>query len=382
MKRLIEIRKRKSEIRALLDNATDIELRGFETELAGLDSEEQGLELRSKLAGQLNAGKLEGQELPKGETRKMFTPEAMTPEEIISSPEYRSAYLKDLQGKSLDDSEKRAMLTVANNGAAVPTQTLNKIVEKLRQVSVIFPMVTSLNIASNVSIPVENANTDASWVAEATASTDGADLTTSTISLTAYKLIKTLELSANVEAMSVDAFENFVVTALSNKVKIAVDAAIISGNGTTQAQGIVTAITPIATAANTGWTYDDVLDLLKGLSSMYATNAVIVMSRTTLYNRIAKIKDTTNKPIFVVNAEGGFAGKIMGYPVKTYDALADDKIIFGDFSYYYFNFVKDFGIEKDKSVGFRTGSVVYRAMALADGKVALNEAFVVQNLHA
>ncbi len=383
--RLKRIKARKVEIRSLLQNGEQVDLAALTQELDALEVEERGLqdlENRLEIAGKLNNEEIRGNEIKKPDVEIRAKNIEFNPDSVLESAEYRSAYLKTLQGVKLNEVEERAMMTVSNNSAVVPTQTLNKIVEKLKQVSVIFPMVTALNIPSNVTIPVENVNTDASWVAEATASTDGTDLTTASISLAAYKLIKTLEFSANIESMSIDAFESFIVTALSNKIKIAIDAAIITGNGTTQAEGIVTAITAVETAESTGWTYQDILDLLSGLSSMYATNAVIVVNRKTLYKRIASIKDTTGKPIFVVNAENGFAGKIMGYPVKTYDALADDKIIFGDFTYYYFNIVKDFGIEKNDAVGFRTGSTVYRVMALCDGKVALEEAFVVQNLKA
>lgn len=102
-----------------------------------------------------------------------------------------------------------------------------------------------------------------------------------------------------------------------------------------------------------------------------------MMSTTTLYGDIAKIKDDNNKPIFKIETDGRFEGKLSGYPVVTYDNVPDGTIIFGNFEYYYFNFVKAFEIAKDTSVGFKSAKTCYRALALADGKVALNEAFVV-----
>ena len=44
-------------------------------------------------------------------------------------------------------------------------------------------------------------------------------------------------------------------------------------------------------------------------------------------------------------------------------------IIFGDLKEgYAFNFGQDITIARDESVGFRTGSTVFRGMALGDGK--------------
>ena len=40
------------------------------------------------------------------------------------------------------------------------------------------------------------------------------------------------------------------------------------------------------------------------------------------------------------------------------------------------NFAKDITVSLDNSVGFRTGSTCYRAMALVDGKVTNIDAFV------
>ncbi len=57
------------------------------------------------------------------------------------------------------------------------------------------------------------------------------------------------------------------------------------------------------------------------------------MSRTTLYGQIAKIKDDVKRPIFVPDAVGGFAGKIMVNPVIVYDAMTTNTILIGNLSY-------------------------------------------------
>jgi HK97 family phage major capsid protein len=65
----------------------------------------------------------------------------------------------------------------------------------------------------------------------------------------------------------------------------------------------------------------------------------------------------------------------MGHPVDLVDDA--EAIIFGDFTRYYLNLGDSITIKADGSVAFRTGGIVYRAMALADGGCADEEAFAI-----
>lgn len=377
LKRLMEIKKRKAELMAELRTLSGEDLDKAITEVDTLTKEEDDLNKRIKDAEDVEK-----------RGRALVTPvkeekPAEKREAGIDSEEYRSAYLKNLQGKELTSEERATLTTAANSvGAVVPTITLNKIIEKLEQAGVVLPLVTRLAIPSNVTIPVEDTTNDVSWVAEGTESTPSADKI-GKISLAAHELIKTIEITAHVEAMSIDAFEGFIVAQLSKKAKIAIDNAIVNGDGSNKATGILTSLSgtaqAIETTANTGYTYDDIMDILKALKSGYKQGAKFMMSTTTLYGEIAKIKDDEKRPIFKMETDGRFEGKLLGYPVVVYDGVPENKVLFGNFDYYFFNFVKAFEIAKDTSVGFKAGKTCYRAMALCDGKLALAEAFVVMS---
>ena len=70
----------------------------------------------------------------------------MEEKNILETQEYRSAFLKRLQGKPLNEAEKRAMTTAKESvGAGIPT-TLNRIEEKLRQTSALFNEIEVLNL--------------------------------------------------------------------------------------------------------------------------------------------------------------------------------------------------------------------------------------------
>ena len=371
MNRLQEIEERLSAIKSELD--TDgADLDALETEINSLKEERKQIteaaEKRKNLLDGITTGTIPAKiiKTEKTEERKMYS---------VESTEYRIAFMKKLQGKELDV-EERAAITASG---VIPTQTLNKIIEKLEQTSVLFRYIDVLHIPSNVSIPVEGTKNDASWVAMGTASTDSVD-TYDTVSFAAYKLIKTIEITADVAAMAIDAFEAFVVNALVKKMSKAIENAILNGSGTSQPKGILKetfATTAKVTVGSTASvTYTDIFNLIGKLPSSYSQNAKFVVNRSFLYGTIAQVLGADNKAIFVPDAVEGFAGKIMGYPVIVDDLCPDNTLLLGDLSAYTMNFAQDITVNLDNSVGFRTGSTCYRAMALVDGKVTNLDAFV------
>lgn len=375
LKRLMEIKKRRSELQT--------ELRSLSGEL--LDKAIEEVDSLIEEEKNINKRLAESDEIEKRGNAIITTINNTTQNiefdesTVISTPEYRSAFLKDLQGNKnqLTDLEKRALSTATNSvGAVIPTQTMNKVVEKLEQQGVIYPLVFSFNIPSNTKIPVEGETEEFSWVDEGTSPNDSNDKINE-VSLGAMELIKTIEITAQVEAMSIDAFESFIVALLSRKARKAIDYAIINGTGDKQGTGILTALKDeITTIKGSDWGYDDIIKLKRSLKSGYCQNARFILSSDTLAD-IETIKDNNGNPIFKEESDKGFP-TLSGKPVIIYDNVPYGTIIFGDFEYYYFNFVKTFEIAKDTSVGFKSAKTCYRALALCDCKPALNEAFVIK----
>ena len=88
---------------------------------------------------------------------------------------------------------------------------------------------------------------------------------------------------------------------------------------------------------------------------------------------------TTGDKVVVADVQAPGKFNILGYPVIIDDnATIDstDNVFFGDLKEYKLNFAKAAEVARDTSVGFRSGSVVYRAMALADGKLVDSNAIV------
>lgn len=381
-KRLQEIEARLNQIKVELEqDGADVD--ALEQEVKNLIEERKQIlekaEKRSKIINDITsgAGVTINDFLPKPEERK----KEFTADTILDTPEYRSAYLKRLQGKELNDVEKRALTTASNSaGAAVPTTTLNKIIDKLRQTSALFPRITVSYVPGNLSLVVANAKNAATWKAEGTDGTP-ADDTVVSVNLTGYELIKLVEISAAAEAMTIDAFEDYIASEIGRQLAIAIENAILNGDGDGEPTGILEGITwtsdnSTTWASNGTIGYDNLVDALALLPTLYHNNAIFVMNRKMLFGGIRKIKTDDKQPIFTYNPQDAARNSILGYPVVVDDYMPDDTILLGDFSYYYMNFAKSPEISVSREAGFKSGKITYRGLAVADGKPALAEAFV------
>lgn len=356
-------------------DALEAEVRAINEELeTRKNTEAKKADVRDAIAnGTQPAEKIkEFKEVTKMEER-IFTPDTV---------EYRDAYMKNLMGKPMSIEERSAL-----SGASyvIPTETLNKIYGKLEENQLIRE-IDALRIPGYVSVPTASTVNDASWIAMASASTDSSDAM-GTVSLTAKKLIKTIEITADIQAMSIPAFQGWLVNKLAQKMEAAICAAIVNGAGsTTVPQGVgqcgITTSTALV-APDLG----DLSAFMGGLKAPYHNGAIWVMSAENFFTYVLPLASDSNGYL----VQDGIGYRLLGHRVvlddnvdsckfksgSTAEAANADHIIFGNFREgYVFNFGEGIQVEADNSVSFRSGSTVYRAMALCDGAVADKDAFV------
>lgn len=358
----------------------------METEGADLDAlkaEAQTLqERKQELRKQAEARKAEAEDATKnGVVVRTFEEKKM--EERTFKPdtvEYRDAYLKSLMGLPMDV-EERTALTVAAN--VIPTETLNKIYGKLQENPLIAEL-DALYIPGYVSVPKATTVYDASWIAISSASTDSADVI-GTVALTAKKLIKTIEITADIKAMAIPAFQGWLVNKLAQKMEAAICAAVVNGAGSTEPTGIgqggISASTAISSASVTTFA-----SFMAGVGTAYQRTAVWIMSPKTFFGKVVPLANDSNGAV-VMN---GLDYRLLGHRVvldpnvdscqfkngSTAETQSADHVIFGSLREgYVFNYGEGIAIEADQSVAFRSGSTVYRAMALCDGAVVDPDAF-------
>lgn len=124
--------------------------------------------------------------------------------------------------------------------------------------------------------------------------------------------------------------------------------------------------------------YADLLAILAALPTKYHPNAKLVTTRQIFYGQILGMKTDSGDKVVVADAQSPAKFNVLGYPVIVDDFCATDTVLFGDFKEgYKFNFAQAPDVRSDQSVAFRSGSTVYRAMCLADGKPADKNAVTV-----
>lgn len=388
---LKELNEKKEELRKRLENAKPEELEEIRKEVEALknveveEEETEKIDERSLLKGAIesleerNVNLLNAKviEKPKKEERKMEEEK-----NILETAEYRSAFLKKLQGKKLSEKEERAMTTATSSvGAAIPTSTLNRIEEMLRQTSALYNQVDVLNIPGYLAIPVEDTVNNAAWVAEGASSKDVDDKLAS-VNFAAYKLIRTISITAEVSKMTISAFENWIVKKITERMAMAIENAILNGTGNGQPKGILKeAIKTLQSAEKGKITYEDLCNMMANLKAGYKKGSAFVVNTQTLWKDIATVKVGDNL-VFVPDPTGEFAGRIFGKPVIEDEFIEEGKILYGLFSKYTINWNENVNVTSDDSAEFRSGNRVYRGMALVDGKTVNKEAFVLMEKQA
>ena len=293
-----------------------------------------------------------------------------------NAAEYRSAWLKNLQGASMTEEEARAMSSASVPGV-IPVETQNKIITKIKEVAPLLGKIELLHVAGNVKFVVEGIVNDADAHDE-NAEITAAEDTTVEVNLTGFEIVKLVTISATVKTMAINAFEDWLTEQLGRKVAEKIEAWIIAGTGTKQPKGIANAVTwnttNSVTFAGEQATAEEMMEVISLLPSRHAREAAFLMSRKTFWGKVMPARDDKTMP--VVAGEGAGEYKVFGYPVILSDFVADGEIYFGNLKMVVANLADDIEVISSEASSFRKNAIDYRGTAIFDCQVADNAAFV------
>lgn len=382
MNRLAEIRKRKAEIRSILQDDTqqNINLDALEKELRALNEEEAALERRQDMANNINTG----------ETTATVIEAPQTPahrdENLYDSVAYRTAFMHYITRNEAIPAEFRsdANTTTDDIGAVVPPVTLNKIVEKIEAYGMILPLVTRTAYKTGMTIPVASVKPVASWVAEGKGSDKQKENLDASITFGHFKLRCAVSVTLEVENMALSAFEARLVSSISEAMAKAIEKAILTGTGTGQPTGILKDTTKGASIAVKAIDYKTLVSAEAALPMEYENGAVWVMSKKTFMEFVG-MTDTNGQPIARVNYGMG------GTPERT---LLGRRVVLTNYLPAYastlktadvFAFLYDFSdytLNTNFEVGMKvyedndTDDIVRKSIMVCDGKPILSASLV------
>lgn len=376
MNRLTEIEERMTAIKSEIDGADNNKLSELEKEIKDLKEERnnilQDVEQRKALINEVVNNT--DATVKKFEEREKEVNNMENMNYTVDSKEYRSAFLKQVRGIELNETEKRAFTNASNSaGAVIPTQTANEIITKIKQYAPLLDEITLLNVTGNVTFAVENSINDATLHTQNSSISASADTLTS-VTLGGYEVCKLVQVSKAVTTMSVDAFEGWLVDMLAEKVAASITRYLISGTGSSQPTGVgsityntTNSITVGSTASMTATNVQALIGLLPG---SFDKNAKFLMSKKTLYTDFMPLQDNAKHPIVTVEGKDYY---IYGYPVMLDEDVALHDAYLGDFKKVVGNLSENVGVAS--AFDINTNSYKYLGSATFDSKIADATAF-------
>lgn len=392
---LTEIEQRAAQLRGTIEQEANADITAINIEIEGLQqakanaADKQG---QAGTNGTAGTGEERSYNPILGQSFNQQAPKAN--EDIFGTVEYRNAFYKSLLGQQLSPIEQRtfenamqmqeterradAFNTTTDAAAVLPTTTLNEVIKKARTMGGLMAHVRSFNIPTKIAIPIGTPSTKASWHVEGD-EVETEKTNVAKVSFDGYELIKIFSISAAAKKMSISAFEAYITDELTNCVMEAIADALVNGTGVGQGTGLDAGITWNATntvEAATELKYTDLTKALALIKRGYAAGAKVAMNNATLYNHVYNVLDGNKRPIFVADTNKSDVGYVLGKEVIIDDNIADDTIIIGNFKYMAYNMPQGLLIEASRESSFKKGLVDYRALAIADTKPLVTEAFV------
>ncbi|MEX3423430.1 phage major capsid protein [Staphylococcus hominis] len=382
---LEEIETRAAQIKGTIDNDPNADVTKLNIEIEGLNQAKQNIQDKS------NEGTEQRSFNPI--TNMNFTRQNEVPKEnIFGSNEYRSAFFKTMLGQKLSDVEQRtfnrameqqdiehradSFASSSNSSAVLPEQTLQEVIKKARTQGGLIAHVRNFNMPTKIRIPIGTPTDRAMWHTEGEY-VEAEKPDTAFVQFEGNEILKVFSISVKAKTMSISAFESYLVEELTNAVVETIDYALINGTGVNQGEGILTGMTwNAANSFDMTGAYTDFTKALALLKRGYSAGAKFAMSNATLYNTVYSVMDNNNRPIFITDAQNETVGHILGKEVIIDDNIEDGTIILGDFNYMGYNLPEGVMLEQSRESSFRSGLVDYRAMAIADTRVLVDEAFV------
>ena len=369
--RMFAINKRKTEIRSELESKKDgIDFDAYEKELKDLNTEFSDIEKRMKMVDGISIT------LDKPKEGERIDMDNYTRD----SKEYRSAFLNKLKGTRLSEVEQRAYSSVANSAdAAIPTQTADQILTKIKQIAPILGEMTLMQVAGDVKFATEGTRDSAAVHTENAAVTPANDAMVS-VNLGGYEFVKIISISKAVATMAIDAFEGWLVEILGTDIARQIENMAINGTGVGQPTGIEYANTWNATncitvSAATKLAYNDVCGFAGLLDGGYDIGAKMLMSKKTLYEDFMPLMDKSKNDL-VMHTPDNSGYLVLGYPVMLSDSVKEHDAYLGNFKYLVGNLSQNITVDSSAESGFRNNSIDFRGSAMFDCKPALGEAFV------
>lgn len=290
-----------------------------------------------------------------------------------ASDEYKNAMLTALRTNFKQVSNVLQEGVDADGGYLVPEEYDRRLIDVLEEENIMRKLATRITTSGEHKINIAATKPAAAWIEEGGALTFG-DATFDQILMDAHKLHVAIKVTEELLYDNAFHLESYILTQFGKALANAEEDAFLNGDGTGKPLGLF-AETGGGQVANTvsAIKSDDLLDLVYALKRPYRKSASFIINDKNLA-LIRKLKDNNGAYIWQPSYQSGEPDRILGYAVHTSAFAPEDKISFGDYSYYN---IGDRGSRSFKQLNelfAGNGMIGYVAKERVDGKLILPEA--------
>lgn len=232
-----------------------------------------------------------------------------------------------LRGKVLEQRTAAVNMTVGNNGAVIPSSIVNKIIEKVVEISPLFERATRYNVGGTIAIPYYPKTGQGATKITMDYATEFTALTSTagdfnSIQLGGFLAGALSKVSVSLINNSQFAIVPFVINQMAKTVAAWIEGQMIKGTAN-KIEGLSGHTADVTAAATTAVTADELITLQDSIPDAYQGQAIWVMSRATR-TAIRKLKDGQQQD-YLLNKD--FTSKwgwtLLGKPVYVSDNMDD-----------------------------------------------------------
>lgn len=263
-----------------------------------------------------------------------------------------SAFVDCVMGRVSELRAGEQNLTMANNGAIIPTSIADRIVTAVRDRCPILSGATIYRVNGTLKVPVwGKANTThdiaVGYQTEFTELTADSGKFTS-VDLSGY-LAGALTLIGNsVENNSVFNVTDFIINQMAEEIALFLEKELLNGTSG-KATGALSTPTVVTAASATAITADELIELQAQVKQVYQANACWTMAPET-FTSLKKLKDSNGRYLLQDDVTGEFPYRLLGKPVYLSDnmpklAAGASAVLYGDYSGLSVNLREDISIQ-------------------------------------
>lgn len=320
------------------------------------------------------------EQMEKELSKPMNTPLTGKPmaEKMQSEKEQKNAMHKDAMLKALRSNFRQVDNVLqekvdADGGYLVPEEYDNRLIQSLEGENIMRQLGHTLTTSGDHKINIAATTPAAAWIDEGGQLTFG-EATFKQALLDAHKLHVAIKVTEELLYDSAFNLENYILEQFGKALANAEEDAFLNGDGTGKPTGVFhqtnggTYHTEVATLKT-----DDIINLIHALKRPYRKGAVFILNDKTIAT-IRKLKDNNGAYMWQPSYQVGEPDRLLGYPVYTSQFAPENKIAFGDFSYYN---IGDRGTRSFKQLTelfAGNGMIGFVAKERVDGKLILKEA--------